>query len=203
MVKVVGEMKKRLQRKGARRGFTLVELLIVIIIIGILAGAMMMVAGGGRDAAEASKIVSDLRNIKAAAIMWMAENPAADIKTLWESLEEDPTPLNRYLDRPLVGTHHFIFEEEGKVIVKVIETPGDTTTEPPTPPTTTNITEDALLLGYDLSKATGADVRSGVKANLAKQAKSAGLYGTKEINMTVEDPGYYTDEDGVVYVIVQ
>lgn len=55
------------------KGFTLVELLIVIIIIGILAGMMMLSSGAATDKAEATKIVSDLRNIKAAALMFYAD----------------------------------------------------------------------------------------------------------------------------------
>ena len=190
---MMSEMKKRLQRKGARKGFTLVELLIVIIIIGILAGAMMMVAGGGRDAAEASKIVSDLRTMKSAALMWMTENPAGDVKTMWAGLETDPTPLNAYLDRPILeGQDKFVFEKEGKLIIKVVEETGKN----PVP-----ISVDALLLGYKLE-----GVRNGVKSNLEKQAKSAGLYGGTTIDLTGKLPegvGFYTADKETVYVIIQ
>ena len=113
----MSEMKKRLQRRGARKGFTLVELLIVIIIIGILAGAMMLVAGTSRDAAEASKIISDLRNVKAAALMWITENPAGLDNDDWTDLQGDPTPLNKYLDKPLTTGHNYLFET-GDVTVR-------------------------------------------------------------------------------------
>lgn len=65
-------MKKFLKKRS--KGFTLVELLIVIIIIGILAGMMMLSTGGATAKAEATKIVSDARNIKAAAIMYYADH---------------------------------------------------------------------------------------------------------------------------------
>ncbi|MGI6792039.1 prepilin-type N-terminal cleavage/methylation domain-containing protein [Aminivibrio sp.] len=81
---------KKLMKK--RTGFTLVELLIVIIIIGILAGAMLLVAGSGTDKAKATKIVSDMRVLKAAALMNWADDPMLDllqvtrtrsIETIW------------------------------------------------------------------------------------------------------------------------
>ncbi|MGI6784335.1 MAG: prepilin-type N-terminal cleavage/methylation domain-containing protein [Aminivibrio sp.] len=84
---------KKLMKK--RAGFTLVELLIVIIIIGILAGAMLLVAGSGTDKAEATKIVSNLRSLKAAALMHYADNGAAPSGSI--------DPLKKYMDRDIAA----------------------------------------------------------------------------------------------------
>ena len=78
------------------KGFTLVELLIVIIIIGILAGMMMLATGSATDKAEATKIVSNMRNIKAAAIMYYAD------KGQWPVSTSDDAALNKYLDQELL-----------------------------------------------------------------------------------------------------
>jgi len=64
---------QKFMKKRKARGFTLIEMLIVIIIIGILAGALLLAAGAGTDKAEATKIVSDLRTIKTAAVMYYAD----------------------------------------------------------------------------------------------------------------------------------
>ena len=57
-----------------RKGFTLVELLIVIVIIGILAAAMLLSSGSATAAATASTIVSDLRSMKSATLLFYADS---------------------------------------------------------------------------------------------------------------------------------
>ncbi len=92
---------KKLTNLKKRSGFTLVELLIVIIIIGILAGAMLLVAGSGTDSAEATKIISDLRSLKSAALLYYADHPTNPaVPTL--------TNLRDYMDRDLPDTQFVV-----------------------------------------------------------------------------------------------
>lgn len=62
------------RRSAKKRAFTLVELLIVVIIVGILAGMMLLSAGAATDSAKAARIISDLRNMKAAALLYRTDN---------------------------------------------------------------------------------------------------------------------------------
>ncbi|MBQ6435326.1 MAG: type II secretion system protein, partial [Synergistaceae bacterium] len=59
-----------------RKGFTLVELLIVIVVIGILSAMMMLSSTEATTSAKATAIVSNLRNIKTAALAYYADHQA-------------------------------------------------------------------------------------------------------------------------------
>ena len=69
------------KRSAKKKAFTLVELLIVIIIVGILAGMMLLSAGSATDSAKAARIISDLRNMKAAALVNWSEKGR---RPMWE-----------------------------------------------------------------------------------------------------------------------
>ncbi|MDR1731959.1 MAG: prepilin-type N-terminal cleavage/methylation domain-containing protein [Synergistaceae bacterium] len=80
-----------------RKGFTLVELLIVIVIIGILAAAMLLSSGAATASAEASTIISDLRSMKAAALMLYADSMDVFENTTYSLTVNYLTP---YVDNP-------------------------------------------------------------------------------------------------------
>ncbi len=57
-----------------RKGFTLVELLIVILVIGILSAMMIFSSTEAVTSAKATKIISDLTQLKKAVTAWYLDN---------------------------------------------------------------------------------------------------------------------------------
>jgi len=87
-----------------RKGFTLVELLIVIIVIGILAGGMMLASGSASDSARASTLISELRNAKAAGVLWLTNNISStdqEIAIEWAIEPNMQAAFVEYMDNPI------------------------------------------------------------------------------------------------------
>lgn len=84
-----------------RRGFTLVELLIVIVIIGILAAAMLLSSGSATASARAAAIISDLRNLKSAALFLYTASMDESYDNVVGHIETDGIKvLAHYVDNP-------------------------------------------------------------------------------------------------------
>ena len=102
----------------ARKGFTLVEILITIVIIGVLAGSMLLVFGPVRERARASRIVSDMRTLKIAAVMYYHEH-----KSFPEG-QIDPSFAATYLGQPAPastdGSVWYSFESESSTDCLVV-----------------------------------------------------------------------------------
>ncbi|GHV29214.1 hypothetical protein FACS1894167_08130 [Synergistales bacterium] len=149
-------MRKTLSAR--RGGFTLVELLIVVIIIGILAGMMMLTMGSATDGATAARIISDLRNIKSAALLYYLDN------TAWPEPNGggDVVSLDRYLDRPAA-------QFDAKIYV-----PGITAVE------VTVSGQDRVLYGLTLAGTVG----TGVQTKIAENGAVSSAAGTPYVSGT-------------------
>ena len=87
-------------RSMKRRGFTLVELLIVIVVIGVLSAMMMLSSTEAVSSAKASNIISNLRNLKTAALSWYADHldDVDDLGTEVAALNGNRTDILKYLN---------------------------------------------------------------------------------------------------------
>jgi prepilin-type N-terminal cleavage/methylation domain-containing protein len=110
----------------ARKGFTMVELMIVIVIIGILAGAMLLAGGAATASAEASNIINNFRSLMTASVVFYEHNmedlsaqvpPAVLANT--GLAPNDLLNLTRYTnnpDAPVWGNYQFVYAGAGPLI---------------------------------------------------------------------------------------
>jgi general secretion pathway protein G len=142
-------MKDIMKKYRKAKGFTLIELLIVIIIIGILAGMMMLSIGAATDKAQAAKAVANMRNIKAACVMYYADNdkwPTSPVEFKGGTPSGEAASLDKYLDRD-PGLGYGVVSSDGYMNVTI-----------------------------DPTKNTNT-FTAGVISKLAAVAESSGLYG--------------------------
>ena len=97
--------------RKARKGFTLVELLIVVAILGVLAAGLSMSSTDAVDAAGANNILNNLQSVKTAAMQMYIDHGS----TL------DVTNLNKYLGKK--STSLKIGNDKGKYTVVTVGTP--------------------------------------------------------------------------------
>lgn len=156
-------MSRFLRKRG---GFTLVELLIVIMIIAILAGMMLLATGSATDTANAARVISDLRSLKAATTIGMLDLGLTDEQILdlasWNS--GDPGDKNLFMiisdamDAPLAqtGVAEMYVPMPWKVTIDGME---------------------RIIVGFNIDWSTFDYLKEeNVQKKLADQAESVGLY---------------------------
>ena len=160
-------MKSEMKRKG----FTLVELLIVIVVIGILSAMMMLSSTEAVTSAKVSNIVSNLRNLKTAALSLYTDS----MDFFAEKDRDDNFKLDDYQGRirAYLGSGNNT-PEIGDYQVVVSSKNGST-----------------WWVLYQI-KGTASEVSS-IKNKLAGRAKSLGLKGGSSTTLA-NDPPVYTTE---------
>lgn len=106
---------KNAKREMKREGFTLVELLIVIVVIGVLSAMMMLSSTEAVSSAKAADIISDLRNLKTAALAWYADNldyvdgkaSKTDSPNSFSNLADEKTRISKYMNNEGLGNYTF------------------------------------------------------------------------------------------------
>lgn len=160
-----------------RKGFTLVELLIVIVVIGILSAMMMLSSTEAVTSAKVSNIVSNMRNLKTAALALYTDSMdffAEKDKDASFKLDNYQQAVRAYLgsgnNTPDIGDYSVVVSSNNG---------------------------SSWWVMYQI-KGTASEVSS-IKNKLAGRAKSLGLKGSDKVTLA-KNPPTYTKE---AYVALQ
>lgn len=171
---------KHFGKSSKRMAFTLVELLIVVIIVGILAAMMLLSAGTATDSAKATRIISDLRSIKAAALLYRADNGSWPRWFYTEAGYKDSYNKalpSKYSDLTKEGDGYYLVAMQG-------------------------ILDSTVYAAADVSK-----LDTGVKKALEIKSKGSSLYGGNLADMAgltleeVESSPYKAQHEAVITII--
>ena len=175
-----------MKRNMKRKGFTLVELLIVIVVIGILSAMMMLSSTEAVTSAKASNIVSNLRNLKTAALSLYVDS----LDTWKDSTNQDTKLTGTGAGQGIDLVKAYMNSgKDGDFTGYSVAVVADTNN-----PSATVTAEKSWYLKYHV----GDDSR--VQAKLAGRAKSIGLL--KAASDTASDGSiYYTNESDVYYKV--
>ena len=132
-----------------RKGFTLVELLIVIVVIGILSAMMMMSSTEAVTSAKASNIISNMRNLKTAALAYYVDNLSSFDEVVGTAIDKEKVfgYLNGEKEVPEFNNY--------------------------------NISNDGGVWYITATITGSSSEKERIRSKLAGRAKSVGLYTTK------------------------
>ena len=165
-----------------RKGFTLVELLIVIVVIGVWSAMMMLSSTEAVSSAKASNIISNMRNLKTAALEYYADN-MDKVETKGAKIEiTDITPYLTTTKIDGIGTNYELkFEGDGSL----------------------PLSQRSWYIMYDTGNLVGDTQR--IREKLAGRAKSIGLFQGTDAKKAMEtsNPSVYDATTACVFYKVR